>query len=149
MWKSVLSGMTYDSVVEFLKTEVCEDNACKTCFVGCNAAGDKLTCSEWVTANHDLVGLHPDETEDKPTANDMVNHPSHYTQGGIECIDALTAMVTPYKDTVAATLAWQVVKYLWRHPFKFNPLEDVKKAQFYLNRLIAHWEEKETNDGHS
>ena len=87
--------------------------------------------------------------ESKRPANDMVNHPSHYTQGGIECIDALTAMVTPYKDPVAATLAWQVVKYLWRHPFKFNPLEDLKKAQFYLNRLIAHWEEKEASDGHS
>lgn len=80
---------------------------------------------------------------------DMVNHPSHYTQGGIECIDALTAMVTPYKDTVAATLAWQVVKYLWRHPFKFNPLEDVKKARFYLDRLIAHWEKKEKSDEHA
>lgn len=87
------------------------------------------------------------QAEGKP-ANDMVNHPSHYTQGGIECIDALTAMVTPYKDTVAATLAWQVVKYLWRHPFKFNPLEDLKKAQFYLNRLIAHWE-KEKSDEHA
>ena len=78
--------------------------------------------------------------------NDMVNHPSHYTQGGIECIDALTAMVTPYKDTVAATLAWQVVKYIWRHPFKFNSLEDLKKARFYLDRLIAHWEKEESNN---
>ena len=79
-------------------------------------------------------------SDDAP-AVDMVNHPSHYTQGGIECIDALTAMVTPYKDAVAATLAWQVVKYIWRHPFKFNPVEDLKKARFYLDRLIKHYEE--------
>jgi len=89
------------------------------------------------------------QAECKRPTNDMVNHPSHYTQGGIECIDALTAMVTPYKDTVAATLAWQVVKYIWRHPFKFNTVEDLKKAQFYLNRLIAHWEKKVPKDGHS
>jgi hypothetical protein len=143
MLKSIVSGMTYGSVVEFLKTEVCKDNACKTCFVGRNAVENKLTCSEWVAGNYDLVGLRPDETEGKPTANDMVNHPSHYTQGGIECIDALTAMITPYEDPNDAALAWQVVKYIWRHPFKFNPLEDLKKARFYLDRLILRYEEKE------
>lgn len=86
------------------------------------------------------------QAEGKPT-DDMVNHPRHYTQGGIECIDALTAMVTPYEDPNDAALSWQVVRYIWRHPFKFNPLEDLKKAQFYLNRLITHWEKKETKDG--
>ena len=67
---------------------------------------------------------------------DNVNHPSHYNQGGIECIDALNAMVTGYPDPVCAVLAWQVVKYIWRHPFKANPVEDLNKAQFYLDRLI-------------
>ena len=67
---------------------------------------------------------------------DNVNHPSHYNQGGIECIDALNAMVTGYPDPVGAVLAWQVVKYIWRHPFKSNPVEDLNKAQFYLDRLI-------------
>jgi len=74
---------------------------------------------------------------------DMVNHPPHYTQGGIECIDALTAMISPYEDPNDAALTWQVVKYMWRHPFKSKPLEDLKKAQFYLNRLIAWYEEKQ------
>jgi len=50
-------------------------------------------------------------------------------------------MVTPYKDPIDASLSWQVVKYIWRHPFKNKPLEDLKKAQFYLNRLISHYEE--------
>lgn len=72
--------------------------------------------------------------------NDAVNHPAHYTQGGIECIDALSAMVTGYPDPVNATLAWQVVKYIWRHPFKGKPLEDLKKARFYLDRLIDKYE---------
>lgn len=89
--------------------------------------------------------MNPDFTEaQKP---DMVNHPPHYTQGGIECIDALTAMITPYEDPNDAALSWQVVKYIWRHPFKAKPLEDLKKAQFYLNRLIGHYEKKEGADG--
>lgn len=67
-----------------------------------------------------------------------VNHPSHYNKGGIECIDALNAMVCGYEDPVSAVLAWQVVKYIWRHPFKSNPVEDLRKAEFYLQRLIQH-----------
>ena len=73
---------------------------------------------------------------------DPVNHPAHYTQGGIECIDALTAMVSGYTNPVNATFAWQVVKYIWRHPFKGKPLEDLKKARFYLDRLIRSYEEQ-------
>jgi len=78
----------------------------------------------------------------RPAGDDMVNHPSHYTQGGIECIDALTAMITPYNDPNDAVLSWQVVKYIWRHPFKSKPLEDLQKAEFYLKRLIKLYEEK-------
>lgn len=75
--------------------------------------------------------------------NDPVNHPSHYTQGGIECIDALTAMITPYEDPNDAALTWQVGKYIWRHPFKAKPIEDLRKAEFYLQRLIKYLEDKE------
>lgn len=74
---------------------------------------------------------------------DMVNAPPHYTQGGIECIDALTAMITPYTDPNDAALTWQVGKYIWRHPFKAKPIEDLKKAEYYLQRLIKYLEEKE------
>lgn len=82
------------------------------------------------------TGSQPMNVEQPQTGNDAVNHPSHYNQGGIECIDALDAMVTGYPDPVAAALTWQVGKYIWRHPFKEKPLEDLKKARFYLDRLI-------------
>ena len=72
--------------------------------------------------------------------SDPVNHPAHYTAGGIECIDALEALATGYPDPVMAGLAWQVVKYIWRCPLKGKPLEDLKKAQFYLNRMIGRLE---------
>ena len=74
-------------------------------------------------------------TPDSATAHDPVNHPAHYTAGGIECIDAIAAALTCQKDPMQAWLTGQVLKYLWRWPLK-NGLEDLKKAQFYLSRLI-------------
>ena len=71
---------------------------------------------------------------------DNVNHPSHYTQGGVECIDAITA-ATVNKNGIEAVCTANVIKYLWRYEAK-NGLEDVKKAQWYLNRLIAELEGK-------
>lgn len=66
---------------------------------------------------------------------DMVNHPAHYTAGGIECIDAIAAALTAQKDPMAAWLTGQCLKYLWRWPLK-NGLEDLQKTRFYLDRLI-------------
>lgn len=75
-------------------------------------------------------------TNAAPTVtNDTVNHPSHYTQGGIECIDAITA-ATVGKTSIEAVCVANVVKYLWRYEEK-NGLEDVKKARWYLERLIS------------
>lgn len=71
---------------------------------------------------------------EKYPKRDMVNHPSHYTQGGIECIDAITA-ATVGKTGIEAVCVANVVKYLWRYEEK-NGLEDVKKARWYLERLI-------------
>lgn len=69
----------------------------------------------------------------KPDA-DMVNHPSHYTQGGIECIDALKA-ATVSKTGIEAVCTANAIKYLWRYEEK-NGIEDVKKARWYIDRLI-------------
>lgn len=65
---------------------------------------------------------------------DNVNHPKHYTQGGIECIDAIKA-ATVGKTGIEAVCVANVVKYLWRYEEK-NGVEDVKKARWYLERLI-------------
>ena len=75
---------------------------------------------------------------------DNVNHPSHYNQGGIECIEALKA-ATVGKTGIEAVCVANVIKYCWRYEEK-NGLEDVKKAQFYINRLIQELEEKKEND---
>ena len=78
---------------------------------------------------------------DKEPDIDMVNHPSHYTQGGIECIDALKA-ATISKTGIEAVCTANAIKYLWRYEEK-NRIEDVKKARWYIDRLIRELEEKE------
>ena len=74
---------------------------------------------------------------------DNVNHPKHYTQGGIECIDALKA-ATVGKTGIEAVCVANVIKYLFRYENK-NGLEDVRKAQWYINRLIQELKEKKEN----
>ena len=71
---------------------------------------------------------------------DMVNHPSHYCQGGIECIDAIKA-ATVNKRGIEAVCVANVIKYLFRYETK-NGLEDVKKAAWYIDRLIKELEAK-------
>lgn len=71
---------------------------------------------------------------------DNVNSPAHYTQGGIECIEALKA-ATVGKTGIEAVCVANVIKYVWRYEEK-NGLEDVKKAQWYLERLIKELENK-------
>lgn len=78
---------------------------------------------------------------DKEPNVDIVNHPSHYTQGGIECIDALKA-ATVSKTGIEAVCTANAIKYLWRYEEK-NGIEDVKKARWYIDRLIRELEEKE------
>lgn len=69
-----------------------------------------------------------------PIAADTVNEPPHYNQAGIECIDAIAA-ATSGKTGIEAVCVANVIKYLWRYELK-NGVEDVKKARWYLDRLI-------------
>lgn len=70
----------------------------------------------------------------QPAEFDPVQKPSHYNQGGIECIEAIKASMT---DTdFRAYLKGNVEKYLWRYEKKQNPKQDLEKAKWYLERLI-------------
>lgn len=64
---------------------------------------------------------------------DMVNHPSHYSSDGIECIEAIEAQLT--KEEYRGFLKGNVAKYLWREKYK-GGTESLKKAQWYLTRLL-------------
>ena len=78
---------------------------------------------------------------DKESNVDMVNHPAHYTQGGIECIDCIKSAIVG-KVGIEAFCVGNAIKYLCRYEEK-NGVEDVKKARWYIDRLIKELEEKE------
>ncbi len=87
-----------------------------------------LSRGSWFTA---------DELEPAPTGNecltvDNVNHPPHYNQGGIECIEAIKAALG---DGFPDYLRGNVIKYLWRYKEK-GGVEDLRKSAWYLDRLI-------------
>lgn len=75
---------------------------------------------------------------------DNVNSPSHYTHGNIECIDIIAEMVRDKSGMESACVA-NITKYLYRYKGK-GGIESVKKAQWYLNRLIQELEGQETGD---
>lgn len=71
---------------------------------------------------------------------DNIN-PSHYKQGKVECIEALEA-ATVNKTGLDAICTANVIKYLWRCEEK-GGVEDLKKAQWYLSKMIEHNTPKE------
>ena len=66
------------------------------------------------------------------TNEDMVNRPPHYNKSGIECITAISAATS---DGFEYYLQGNIIKYVWRYPYK-NGVEDLKKARWYLDKLI-------------
>ena len=70
---------------------------------------------------------------------EAVNNPPHYNQGTIEVIDAI-------EDWGLDFNAGNVVKYVARHQHKAEPLEDLKKARWYLDRIIEGFENGSIKD---
>lgn len=67
--------------------------------------------------------------------SDVVNSPEHYRQGGIEAIDAIQASMT--SEEFIGYLRGNAQKYLWRYRHKGKPVEDLRKAKWYLDRLLV------------
>jgi hypothetical protein len=72
---------------------------------------------------------------------DVVNSPPHYKTGGIEAIEGIEASMGP--EAYAGYLKGNIMKYMWRYERKGKPIEDLKKARWYLDRLIGLRERKE------
>ena len=75
----------------------------------------------------------------RQASKDNVNHPGHYADSAIECIDAMEAMMTP--EQFIGYLRGNLFKYQWRYEKK-NGIEDLKKAQWYLEKLTVKIAEK-------
>lgn len=71
---------------------------------------------------------------------DPVNHPSHYTQGSVECIDAIESALGP--EGFVAFLRGQVIEYQWRVGLKDNAAQDAAKANWYGERLVRALEKR-------
>lgn len=82
-------------------------------------------------------------TDMKRDQDNRVNSPSHYTSGRVEVIDIIEDAVKDAPTPGKGVLQAQVIKYIMRVWLKDNPLEDLKKARWYLSRLIEKLE-KET-----
>ena len=69
---------------------------------------------------------------------DLVNSPPHYNKGGVECIEAILAATHEQRE---GYLQGNIIKYIWRYRYK-NGLEDLKKARWYVEKLIEVYKEK-------
>jgi hypothetical protein len=74
---------------------------------------------------------HPNDSPKPDSSSDPIN-PSHYKQGGIECIEAMKVALG---SGFLGYLRGNAIKYLWRYDKK-NGVEDLKKARWYLDRLV-------------
>ena len=72
-----------------------------------------------------------------------VNHPQHYNQGGIECIDAIKSAISALNGEEAFDTG-NAIKYLWRWKEK-GGVDDLKKAKWYIDRIIENEALKEAN----
>jgi len=70
----------------------------------------------------------------KDRSMDVVNHPPHYTQSHLECIDAIEAALG--YDGFLDYCRGQVIKYIWRAPHKGSPTQDLAKAKWYIERAL-------------
>ena len=124
---------------EMVRTLVkfCDDcHGCNICLLEKFSGGVMCDFDEW---SDDKLAIAYDHVY--KNSPDMVNHPKHYTQGDIECIDALKA-ATVGKRGIEAVCVANVIKYLWRYEEK-NGIEDVRKAKWYVERLLSELEESQ------
>ncbi len=80
---------------------------------------------------------------EKEIEEDLVNSPSHYNNGKIECIEAIEAMLS--HEEFVGYLRGNSLKYRWRFPYK-NGIQDLKKADWYENKLKVTLLKKEKNE---
>lgn len=91
-------------------------------------------CVKTATTSHGKTVFSDLLASDAFTEKDNVNHPSHYTSGDIECIDAIKE-ATKHLSGFEGFLTGNCIKYLWRWRHK-NGLEDLNKTIWYCNKLI-------------
>lgn len=98
---------------------------------------ERIEASEKPNAESMAVAKQPKFKKEKKlssSSHDPVNSPSHYTIGGIETIDYIKAKLTP--EEYVGYLKGNVIKYTSRAGNKDDTIQDLEKAQWYMNRQI-------------
>ena len=107
---------------------------------------DNATPEEWNRINRKKDWAWMDELDNAPNEHpvfseeamaksyDVVNRPEHYNNGSMECIDAIKGMLT--HDEYIGYLRGNAMKYQWRCRYKGKPIEDLRKAGWYGERLM-------------
>lgn len=128
--------MTIEEKRDALK-EFCDGRSCWNCplEVGYSCNFDDCKDAQIIATMYAIAF----SEKSTPVKNDVVNHPSHYTKGGVECIDAMEAAFGI--EFVQHFCACNAFKYVFRHLNK-NGLEDIEKAKWYLNKYLALEEKK-------
>ena len=85
----------------------------------------------WVV-DVDDCDLYRESKSETKKVDDSVNHPSHYTDGKIECIDAIESSMS--KEAFLGYCKGNILKYIWRYEHK-GGVESLKKAMWYINKL--------------
>ena len=116
-------SLKWSGVCEYCKGYICGDDAVRTC--------PEPTSPERPSAKT-MTALRAEHPNGLPA--DPVNHPPHYTAGGIETIDAIEAALTA--EEFRGYCKGNALKYVWRERHK-GQNESIKKAIWYLNRLVG------------
>ena len=89
------------------------------------------------TKSNELIEEREKEIKEKLESEETnkVDHPRHYNQGKIETIEIIKSSMN--KEQYKGFLKGNILKYICRSEFKENELEDLQKAQWYLNELIG------------
>lgn len=115
--------------IEYLKNKISDEIGKLSIVITDYQAGYKQGLLE-VLQEIDNIQISPTPTSGIPKVDNI--NPNHY-KGDIECIDAIKSSL--FKDAFRGYLKGNIQKYIWRYEEK-NGIEDLKKAQWYLNRLI-------------
>lgn len=119
--------MTFGEMMDVIN-DYCYNTTCDCCKIksicrSCN--GDLEYDPDLVLEAYDVL------TKSSECEEDIVNHPNHYTNGGMECIDEMILVFG--KDIVANFCLCNVWKYRYRATSK-NGEEDIKKSHWYMNK---------------
>ena len=103
---------------------------CPACGARTKETPEGIFCLDYLCRNSE-TSRRTAKTEVK---TDEVNHPAHYTQGGIECIAAIEAALTP--EEFRGYCKGNAIKYLWRMNYKGGK-QSLEKAMWYMKRLLG------------